>query len=140
VGIASAISPIEYDFNTQEVSIDLTLVAADSALTSVFAAQNLNVQTKTSNYELALTDRSSLIVVDSSSNLTVTIPNEATADFPVGTKIDLFRQGTGTVTVVGAAGVTRLSRETRTQLAARYSGATVAKIAPNTWLFVGDLL
>jgi hypothetical protein len=121
---------------------------ADSAVTtakigdSQVTAPKIDVvpiNTQTGNYTLALGDRNGLVIMNSASNLTVTLPTDASVPFPVGSKVDLLRQNTGTVTVNPASGVTRLSRDGRTQLARRYSAATVAKIASNTWVLIGDI-
>lgn len=116
-----------------------TVKVGDSQVTAPKIG-SMPINTRTGNYTLALGDRNGLVIMNSSSNLTITLPTNASVAFPIGAKIDLFRQGTGTVTVAPASGVTRLSRDNRSTLAQRYSGGTVVKIATNTWLLVGDLL
>jgi hypothetical protein len=98
----------------------------------------INTQTGTT-YSLVLDDRGKLVTLDNVSPVTVTVPAELTVDFPVGSKIDLFRQGTGTVTVAGASGVTLRSRDSDTSLSSQYSAASLVKIGVDEWLLVGDL-
>jgi hypothetical protein len=107
--------------------------------TDVFSPAVVTIDEKTAAYTLALSDRNRLIRVNSSSNLTVTVPTNATVAFAVGSKVDLWRQGTGNVTVAGASGVTLRSADNAVTLADRYSGATLMKIGTDEWLLVGDL-
>jgi hypothetical protein len=81
-----------------------------------------------------------MVVANSSSptNITLTIPADATYDFANGTQISLTGVGTGTVTVAAASGVTLLSTPGN-KLRTRYSSATLVKLADNQWLLIGDL-
>lgn len=105
----------------------------------VFAPAVTTIDEKTAAYTLALTDRNRLLRVNSSSNLTVTVPTNATVAFPVGSAVNLWRQGTGNVSVAGASGVTIRSSDNALSLADRYSGAVLMKIATDEWLLVGDI-
>lgn len=103
------------------------------------APATILVDTKTASYTLVASDQNKLIIMNSGSATTVTIPTDSVT-FPIGAKVDVWRQGSGTVTVSPAGGVTLNSRAGQTQLNAQYSGATLIKRANNTWLMVGDLL
>jgi hypothetical protein len=89
-----------------------------------------NVQT--SNYALALTDRSAAVTMNNTSTATVTIPADSTTDFPIGSVIFITRINTGTVTLAAAGGVTVNSGGTG-NLA---QGETVEcrKRAANNWI------
>lgn len=63
-----------------------------------------NIQT--ASYTLALSDRDKVVVMNSASATTITIPTNATVPFPVGSLIYLYRLGAGTVTLAAASGVT----------------------------------
>jgi len=63
-----------------------------------------NVQT--SNYTLALTDRSAVVTMNNGSTATVTIPADSTVDFPIGSVVFVTRINAFTVTLAAAVGVT----------------------------------
>jgi len=98
---------------------------------------SINAQTGTS-YTLVLTDAGKLVTLDNAGAVTVTVPLNSTVAYAVGTRIDLAGLGVGLVTVAATGGVT-INATPSLGLRARYSGATLTKLATNTWLLVGDL-
>jgi hypothetical protein len=94
-----------------------------------------SLSTKTANYSTVATDASSTIVINSASNLTVTINNNLTA----GQRIDFVRQGTGTVTFAAGTGVTLNSKAGNLKISAQYAAATVLCIASGSYVLIGDL-
>jgi hypothetical protein len=94
---------------------------------------------KTASYTLsALTERDDLIEMGSGSAMTVTIPTDATLNFPVGTSIDILQTSTGQVTIAGAGGVT-VNATPGLKLRTTWSSCTLFKRAANTWVVYGDL-
>ncbi len=96
---------------------------------------------KTAGYTLsALTERDSLIEVSHTggSAVSVTIPSDATLNFPIGTSIDVLQTNTGGVAIAAAAGVTANATPGLT-LRTQWSSATLFKRAANTWVVYGDL-
>jgi len=94
---------------------------------------------KTASYSLSqLTHRDSMIEVSSTSGTTITIPAEASVNYPVGTTIDILQTNTGQVTIAGAAGVT-VNATPGLKLRTRWSSATLMKRAADTWVVYGDL-
>ena len=94
---------------------------------------------KTASYTLsALTERDDLIEMSSSSAMTVTIPTDATLNFPIGTSIDILQTSTGQVTIAGAGGVT-VNATPGLKLRTTWSSCTLFKRAANTWVVYGDL-
>jgi hypothetical protein len=94
---------------------------------------------KTASYTLsALTERDDLIEMGSSSAMTLTIPTDATLNFPIGTSLDILQTSTGQVTIAGAAGVT-VNATPGLKLRTTWSSATLFKRAANTWVVYGDL-
>lgn len=90
---------------------------------------------KVASYTLLTADAGELIVMNSSSNLDVTI--NASLDLSVGQRIDIVRLGTGTVTVV-ADGAT-VNATPGLKLRARYSAATLLCVGTDSYVLVGDL-
>lgn len=96
------------------------------------------ISQKTGAYTTVLTDRDSLIEVNSSSAVTITIPTNASVAYPVGTSFDILQTGSGQVTIAGAGGVT-VNATPGLKLRTQWSSATVFKRAENTWVVYGDL-
>lgn len=95
------------------------------------------IENKTESYQLIADDAGKIIIFDSSSDLTVTIPDDEET-FGTGQRVDIVRYGTGQLTIEGAGGVTVRATPTNT-LRARFSTASLVKIASNEWLVTGDL-
>lgn len=89
-------------------------------------------------YTPVLTDRDKLVEVSSATAVTVTIPANATAAYPVGTSFDILQTGAGQITIAGAAGVT-LNATPGLKLRTQWSSATLLKRATDTWVIFGDL-
>lgn len=91
-----------------------------------------------SSYTLVLADAGTVIEMNSSSAITLTIPSNASVAFPVGTVIEVMQVGSGTVNIVAAGGVTiksPASLTTRTQ----WSSIGLRKRFTDTWILSGDL-
>jgi hypothetical protein len=100
--------------------------------------RTINAQTGTT-YQFVLADGSMsggfpLVTLDNASAITATVPANATVAFPVGTQIDVSQLGAGTVTITPAGGVT-VNTSSGSLVMAQYSGATLVKVATDTWNF-----
>lgn len=94
---------------------------------------------KSASYTLsALTERDSLVEVSSQSGTTITIPADASVNYPVGTSIDILQTASGQVTIAGAQGVT-VNATPGLKLRTQWSSATLFKRAADTWVVYGDL-
>jgi len=98
---------------------------------------SINAQTGTT-YTLVLSDQTKLVTADNSSAITITVPPNSSVAYPIGTKIDLLAKGAGQVTVAAGSGVTVNTAQTL-KLRRQWSGASLIKLATNTWVIVGDL-
>lgn len=107
-------------------------VPSRTTITQVAAAYNLSTG--------GLSLRDGLIEVSHTggSAVDITIPTDATTNYPVGTSIDILRTNTGGVRVVAAAGAT-VNSTPGAYLRAQWSSATLFKRAANTWVLIGDL-
>ncbi len=115
-----------------------TALASKASTADLNAATLLSFNAQTSSYTLALSDATNLVEIDSSSSTTVTIPTNSSVAFPVGTSVDIFRKGSGLVTIAAASGVT-VYYTPGLKLRAQYSAATLIKRSTDTWLLTGDL-
>jgi hypothetical protein len=97
------------------------------------------ISQKSASYTLsALTERDDLIEMGSASAMTLTIPSDATLNFPIGTSLDVLQTSTGQVTIAGAGGVT-VNATPGLKLRTQWSSVTLMKRAANTWVAFGDL-
>jgi hypothetical protein len=98
----------------------------------------INVQTLTANKTLVLADAAAYLRMNLAIANTVTVPDAATAAFPIGTVVQIRQAGAGQTTIVASPGVTINSAET---LKLRKQGSTAAliKVGANEWDLTGDL-
>lgn len=97
------------------------------------------ISQKTSNYTLSsLDERDTMIEINSTSDLTVTIPPESSVNYPVGTTLDVMNINTGLVTIVAGSGVT-VNATPGLKLRTQWSSATLLKRGSNSWVVYGDL-
>ena len=99
------------------------------------------ISQKTASYTLSsLTERDDLIEMGSASAITLSIPTDATLDFPIGTSIDILQTGAGQVTIAAVTpGTTTVNATPGLKLRTTWSSATLLKRAANTWVVFGDL-
>ena len=100
--------------------------------------------TKTASYTVGAdsgtAERDLIILVDSTSSATISIPTDATTNFPVGTSFDVIRLNTGALSIAAVTpGTTSVVATPGLNFRARYSSATCLKIGANSWIVYGDL-
>jgi hypothetical protein len=95
-------------------------------------AMTQNAQTGAS-YSFLLTDFTKLVTLSNAGAVTVTLPLESSVAWPANTQLRLLNLGAGTVTVVGAGGVT-INGSPLTL--AQFKAATLVKNGTNTWTFL----
>lgn len=110
-----------------------------TAVQSIVAAPLVS-STKTASYTLVLADADTLVEMNSASATTVTVPLNSAAAFPVGTVIEIFRYGAGTVTINSTGGVTLHSPGELRALRVIYSSAVLRKRGTDEWIISGDLV
>jgi hypothetical protein len=101
--------------------------------------ENAQLFSRSSSFTLSLSDAGRTIDAESSSSITATIPLNSSVPFLVGTQIAFIQTGAGQLVFVPASGVTLLSKNNNTKVAARYSPATLIQKSANTWVLIGDL-
>ena len=92
---------------------------------------------KSTSYTLVISD--SFKMIEMSSGGTLTIPEESSVNFPIGTAIDILQTGSSQVTLAAASGVT-LNATPGLKLRTQWSSATIIKRSSNTWIATGDLV
>ena len=99
------------------------------------------ISQKTASYTLSsLTERDDLIEMGSASPITLSIPTDATLNYPIGTSIDILQTGAGQVTIAAVTpGTTTVNATPGLKLRTTWSSCTLFKRAANTWVVYGDL-
>lgn len=93
----------------------------------------------TASETLALEDANTYRRCDSASAITITVPPNSSVAFDIGVEVEIFRGGTGTVTIAEGSGVTVNSIDSNLDIASQYGGACLKKVATNEWDLVGNL-
>lgn len=115
-----------------------TAKLADGAVTGAKLGAAVNSQT--TSYTAGLTDSNGAVVVTDAAANTFTVPPESLVAFPVGTYLEVWQGGAGQTTVTAGTGVTILYHASLTlKLKGQHSGASLRKVAADTWRLVGDM-
>ena len=86
---------------------------------------------------LSADDSGDFLITTSTAATTVVIPDSATADFTLGTEIEIAQKGAGAVTVSAATNVTLNASATgAVTVPNQWGGASLKKIDANEWLLV----
>jgi hypothetical protein len=111
-----------------------------TGVSSVDAASSLlaeNVQTD--DYELVLSDKDDVVVMNKATAVTVTVPPNDEVGFSTGTVISIFQLGAGQVTIDPGDGVTIRSPGSKLKLTGQYSSAALRKRGTDEWVLTGDI-
>jgi hypothetical protein len=138
----------------------MAILSADGLVTTVFQASQPNlsidssdmrlaveslssivVQTaKTADYTIALTDRNTLIPMNSAAAHTFFINTDAAVAFEIGAIVYFWRRGTGSLTITATTpGTTTILTASSATARAQFSVVTAQHTAANEWLLGGDL-
>jgi len=127
-------------FEATTVTPSSGVVFSDGTQTKAGVPSITPITEKTANYTLSsLTERDTLIEVNHTGGtaVTITIPSDATVNYPVGTSIDILRTNTGEVTIAGSGATVNATPGLK--LRAQWSTATLFKRGANSWVVFGDL-
>ena len=102
------------------------------------ALWQFNAQTGTT-YTLVLTDVAKVVSLTNAASITLTVPENSSVAFPVGTQILLYQGGAGQVTISPAGSVTVRSQGTKLKITAQYGVAGLLKVATDEWVAFGNL-
>lgn len=117
--------------------IAVTHTPAEGSTATVALADSTLV-TNAGSYSLTTADKNKIIEITGSSSASVTVPANSSQAFPTGSQVTVIRNGSGTVRVIPAGGVT-IRYTPGDYLRAQYSSATLIKRATDEWYLIGDL-
>ena len=138
----AAKAPINAPTFTGTVTVAAAGIAfTDGTQTAEGVPSRTPIIQKTASYTLsALTERDDLIEMGSATAVTLSIPTDATLNFPIGTSIDILQTGAGQVTIAAVTpGTTTVNATPGLKLRTTWSSCTLFKRAANTWVVYGDL-
>lgn len=127
------------------VTLDTDVIYVWKAATSTWNAATggggmvLTSTQEAAAYTLAATDAGTILEVTSATAITVTIPPNSSAPFPVGTVLEVFQYGAGQVTIAAGAGVTLRSYNSLVHTAGQYASIGLRQRAANEWVLTGNL-
>jgi len=111
-----------------------TIGAASLSNGVVKASQaHVIVQSKLASFTLGADDAETFILLNSTSTIVVTIPADATCNFPVGTAFTFVRQNTGAASFAGEGGVYSILVNNSNSISSQSNSAILVKIAANAW-------
>jgi hypothetical protein len=116
------------------VTISGTQTLTNKTINAPFTTVATNA--KTTSYTLVLSDQSKIIEMNNAGATTLTLPADASVNFPVGTYVLIMQTGAGQVTIAGS-GFTPDSTP-GLKLRAQWSSATAFKRGTNSWVVMGD--
>ncbi len=127
------------DHILRQVAIDSALVSGEGSGGGGSGAFPVEIFTGTDK-NLIVVDNEKFFVMDNISAQTVNIPENAAQAFPVGAEMEFLRESsTATVTFLVSGAAVLHSRDGLVMINARYSAATLKKIATDEWRLIGDL-
>jgi len=103
----------------------------------------VNAQTGTT-YTLALSDApivngyQGAVTMNNAGANTLTVPQNSSVAFPVGTQIVVVQLGAGQTTIAAGSGATVHNASSATARA-QYSSLSLLQVAANTWILGGDV-
>ena len=98
----------------------------------------INAQTGTT-FTPGLTDAGKLVTASNAAAISLTIPTDASVNFPIGTQLLVMQLGAGQVTVSAVTpGTTTIISRNGTKTAGQYALISLIKVAANQWVVGGD--
>ena len=124
------------DLSTLVTSAGLTTTLAGYVLKS---SANVVAKTETQAASYTLVAGDVYVRAYNTAAQTVTIPNNASVPFPIGTQITIVQVGPGAVTIANGTGVTINFGDSRV-CRKQWSAVTITKVATDVWDLIGDVL
>ena len=91
---------------------------------------------KNASFTLAASDIEAILLASSSSEIIVTMPADATYDFPIGTTFNFIRWGSGALSFAKESGASWLVYNGVTSVSVTGGAATVMKTGSNAWWLI----
>lgn len=102
-------------------------------------ASAIDIGSETTSFTLAEDDAYKHIRVSNAGAVSVTIPDSATLNFPIGTNISIIQAGAGQITITSGAGVIINSADSLVSTRVQYSTISLIKVGTDEWDLAGDI-
>ena len=100
----------------------------------------LGFNTYTSSHTLNINDGNSMVIMNCATTNSVTVPNNTSVPFSIGTQILIVQEGVGETSFVAGSGVTIKSLYSGLTFAGQYGLACLIKKDENEWYLSGSIL
>jgi hypothetical protein len=118
-------------------SAELFRIKNDGAITGNLINE---INVKTASYTLALSDANKIVEMNVATTNTLTVPENTTANFPIGTNITIIQANAGQTTITPVNGTVVIqSANGWTKINTQYGAVTLVKKDANTWYLFGNL-
>jgi hypothetical protein len=133
---------IAWDSTNDKILVGGTLNSVEQ--TVEFASSTLTISTPTfttNAYTVVLSDKDKWLELSNGATAgTLNIPTDATANFAIGTQLNILQTGAGQITIAAVTpGTTTVNGTPGLKLRGQWSAATIVKRSADTWVAVGDL-
>ena len=128
-----------YRLNINGTTIESCETLFEAGHPAFFDYMRPNAVPITASTTLSLAHAEKMLMANSASAITLTIPTNAAAPFPVGTMINICGIGAGTVTLATTSGVTLNTKDAFRKIDGQFSAVTLYKYAENVWYGWGAL-
>ena len=129
-----------YFTRTEASTLFLTQSAAASTYLTIAEADTrlyLQEVVRSESHTLELTDINKVVAMTNTSAATVTVPFNTDVNFPIGSVVNVYRSGTGDVTISPDSGVTVRNAG---NLYEQYTEISIRKRASNEWVASGNIV
>ena len=133
---------IAWDSTNDKILVGGTLNSVSQAVEFASSTLTISTPTFTTNaYTVVLTDKDKWLELSNGATAgTLNIPTDATANFAIGTQLNIIQTGAGQITIAAVTpGTTTVNGTPGLKLRAQWSAVTIVKRAANSWVAVGDL-
>jgi hypothetical protein len=133
---------IAWDSTNDKILVGGTLNSVSQAVEFASSTLTISTPTFTTNaYTVVLADKDKWLELSNGATAgTLNIPTDATANFAIGTQINILQTGAGQITIAAVTpGTTTVNGTPGLKLRGQWSAATIVKRSANTWVAVGDL-
>jgi hypothetical protein len=133
---------IAWDSTNDKILVGGTLNSVSQAVEFASSTLTISTPTFTTNaYTVVLADKDKWLELSNGATAgTLNIPTDATANFAIGTQLNILQTGAGQITIAAVTpGTTTVNGSPGLKLRGQWSVATIVKRAADTWVAVGDL-
>lgn len=126
--------------NLKGVANGVAELDSNSKVAAAQASSSIINQTITnSSYTLSLQEAGKMLVVNSTADVSIIVPEQSSVNFPEGTEIEIMSNTQSTVTISGDTNVNIVSLDYLYNIAGIYGVVCLKKMGNDYWLLAGAL-